>query len=577
MLLRDSDHIYEKKVNVLREFLTIDIGGTLIKYGVIQEDGTLLKSGEELTRAEKGGPHIINKVKEIGERYQEEHDIKGICISTAGQVDSRQGKIIYALPDIIPNYTGMPIKEELETHFKLPVEVENDVNCVGLAESWLGRGKGVKSLFCLTIGTGIGGSYVLDNQLHTGHSYSAGEIGYIPIEGRAFQDMASTKSLVKNIAYNKGLLPTQIDGKMIFEKAKNGDQICIDGIDQLIKYLSKGIATIVYMMNPEMVVIGGGISHQKNYLYPRIMEQLKQDLLPELLEKTKIDFASNLNNAGLIGALRNFLIQETLHPLNKIVTSIESTRHKLTKGEHLIADFIINNLSEVPDLTISEMSKKVKVAEASISRFCKKVDIGTYNNLRILASKASVSKRKVEEAAEDEGDSVKEIYLSMIDRFNGFHASRELKKLREMLTTSQRIFLIGTPDIKKYLYALEERLMECGIDVQLYAEKRTIERSINIITPDTLVVAINISGYDKTLVNYVKQLNATHRTVGVTSQSDSPLARSVGEVIIAPLSERKNHVSANVFTVYYFMDLLLDGIYPESKLSDELILINEER
>ncbi|GEN56177.1 hypothetical protein GCM10012290_06690 [Halolactibacillus alkaliphilus] len=561
----------------MREFLTIDIGGTSIKHGVIKEDGTLLKSGEEPTHAEKGGRHIINKVKELGGYYQKEYDIKGICISTAGQVDSRQGKIIYALPNIIPNYTGMPIKEELEDYFKLPVEVENDVNCVGLAESWLGRGKGVKSLFCLTIGTGIGGSYVLDNQLHTGHSYSAGEIGYIPIEGRAFQDIASTKSLVENTAHNKGLLPTQIDGKMIFEKAKNGDQMCIDGIDQLIKHLSKGIATIVYMMNPEMVVIGGGISHQKDYLYPRIMEQLKQDVLPELLEKTTIDFASNLNHAGLVGALRNFLIQETLHPLNKIVIAIESTRHKLTKGEHLIADFIINNLPEVPDLTISEMGKKVKVAEASISRFCKKVDIGTYNNLRILASKASVSKRKVEEAAVDEGDSVKEIYLSMIDRFNGFHASRELNKLRDMMTTSQRIFLIGTPDIKKYLYALEERLMECGIDVQLYAEKRTIERSINIIPPETLVVAFDISGYDETLINYVTQLNATHRTVGVTSQSDSPLARAVGEVFIAPFLEKKKDIAADVFTVYYFVDLLLNGIYPESKIANKLIPVNEER
>lgn len=561
----------------MRQFLTIDIGGTLIKYGVIQEDGALITSDEELTRAENGGPYILDKVKQIGERFQKEYNLKGICVSTAGQVDSRQGKIIYALPDIIPNYTGMPLKEELENHFNLPVEVENDVNCVGLAESWIGSGKGVKSLFCLTIGTGIGGSYVLDNQLHTGHSYSAGEIGYIPIEGRTFQEIASTKSLIKQVAYNKGVLPTQINGKVIFEQAKKGDQICIDGIDDLVKNLSKGIATIVYMMNPEMVVIGGGISNQKAYLYPRIIEQLKKDLLPELLEKTKIDFASNLNHAGLIGALRNFLIQETLHPLNKIVTAIESTRHKLTKGEHQIADFIINNLSEVPDLTISEMAKKVKVADASISRFCKKVDIGTYNNLRILASKASVSKRKVEEAAEDEGDSVKEVYLSMMDRFNGFHNSRELKKLREMLLSAKRVFLIGTPDIKKYLYALEERLMECGIDVQLYADERTIERSINIITPETLVVAINISGYDKTLVNYVKELNPTHRTIGITSQSDSPLARTVGEVVIAPLFEKKGHISANVFTVYYFMDLLLDGIYPEEKISNDLILVNEER
>lgn len=544
----------------MREFLTIDIGGTLIKYGIIREDGTLLDFNEELTRAHRGGPSILEKVKMIGDNYRKDYDFKGICVSTAGQVDSRQGKIIYALPDIIPDYTGIKVKEELEKHFNLPVEVENDVNCVGLAESWLGRGKEVKSLFCLTIGTGIGGSYILDNQLHTGHSYSAGEIGYIPIEGNRFQDIASTNSLVRNVAMEKGLEPNQIDGKIIFEQAKNGDQICIDAIDELIEKLTKGISTIIYMMNPEMVVIGGGISQQKEYLYPKIIKQLQTDLMPELLEKTKIDFASNLNNAGLIGALRNFLIQETLHPLNKVITTIESSRHKLTKGEHVIADFVINHLSEVPDLTISEMGKKVKVAEASISRFCKKIDIGNYNNLRILASKASVSKRKVEETADGEQDSVKEVYHSMIDRFNGFHISSDLKKLQELILSSNRIIMIGTPDLNQYLSVLEARLMNQGIDIQLFATPDKIERSKHIVDSSTLILAFSISGYDKEIVDYVKSFQLESETIGVTSQSDSPLARAVDNVIIAPLIEKITDISAKEFSINYFIDLLLHNL-----------------
>ncbi|SDC42280.1 transcriptional regulator, RpiR family [Pelagirhabdus alkalitolerans] len=544
----------------MREFLTVDIGGTLTKYGVINEDGELLESNEMLTRAEKGGPYILEKVKEIGDEYLKNYELKGVCISTAGQVDSRQGKIIYALPEIIPNYTGMMLKEELETHFSLPVEVENDVNCVGLAESWLGIGKDAKSLFCLTIGTGIGGSYILDNQLHTGHHYSAGEIGYIPIEGDQFQNIASTKSLIRNVALKKGLYPSQLDGKAIFEKAHQGDEICIEAIDELISNLSKGIATIIYMMNPEMVVIGGGISHQKEYLYPRIMENLEKDLIPDLLEVTKIDFASNLNNAGLVGALRNFLIQETLHPLNKIITAIESTRHKLTKGENNIADFVINNLSEVPNLTISEMGKKIKVAEASISRFCKKVDIGTYNNLRILASKASVSKRKVEEAAEGDGNSVKDVYKKMIDRFDDLHASKELHKLAQIIDHSNRIFIIGTPEIKVELEMLVNRLLDLGIDVQAFTERDQIDQSKKIVHADIDVVGVSISGYDKEIVDYMKQIDPSVPTACITSQSDSPVARSVNEVFITPLIEINQFVCAKEFTLYYFIDLLLQNL-----------------
>lgn len=549
----------------MRKLLTIDIGGTLIKYGIIQEDGVLLETAEELTKAEFGGPYILNKVKEIGKRYREKHDFKGVCISTAGQVDSRQGKIIYALSDIIPEYTGMMIKEELEEYFELPVEVENDVNCVGLAESWLGRGKGAKSLFCLTIGTGIGGSFILDNQLHTGHSYSAGEIGYIPIEGEQFQNIASTKTLVHNVATAKGLSPTEIDGKYIFEEAKKGDQICIDAIDDLVRNLSKGIATIVYMMNPEMVVIGGGISHQKDYLYPRIIEQLKKDLLPKLLENTKIDFASNLNNAGLVGALRNFLIQETLHPLNKVVTTIESNRHKLTKSEHIIANFIINNLSEVPNLTISEMGRKISVSDASITRFCKKIDVSTYNNLRILASKASVSKRKIEETAEGEQDSVKEIYQSLIDRFSGFYTSKTLKKLQDIIMSAKRIFLIGTPDLHKHLVILQERLMDKGIDIVLFTTPEELERSKKIIDPSYLILTVSISGYDKEIIDYVKTYQSHNPTMGITSQSDSPLARSVDDVMVAPLNERNQSINAKEFSMYYFIDLLLHNSLEEVK------------
>ncbi|MDO6450387.1 ROK family protein, partial [Oceanobacillus profundus] len=196
----------------MREFIAFDIGGTLIKYSVLKENGSIIYKNEVPTEADLGGLEVINKVKKIGDELLQSYLIAGICISTAGQVDSKKGEILYA-SSLIPNYTGMQIKKELETYFQLQVEVENDVNCVGLAESWIGKGKDVKSMFCLTVGTGIGGSYVIDNKLHSGHSYSGGEIGYIPIEGSQFEELASTRTLVKNVAKQKGFAEDKLNGK----------------------------------------------------------------------------------------------------------------------------------------------------------------------------------------------------------------------------------------------------------------------------------------------------------------------------------------------------------------------------
>lgn len=146
----------------MRKFIAFDIGGTLIKYGVLTDKGNFLERNETATQAEFGGPEVLRKVKEIGDGLIKRYSIGGICISTAGQVDSKKGEILYA-SSLIPEYTGTLIKKELEAYFRLPVEVENDVNCAGLAESWIGKGRDAKSLFCLTVGTGIGGSYIIDS------------------------------------------------------------------------------------------------------------------------------------------------------------------------------------------------------------------------------------------------------------------------------------------------------------------------------------------------------------------------------------------------------------------------------
>lgn len=289
----------------MKNYIAFDIGGTMIKYGIINENGKIVENCETPTEAVRGGPYILEKIQEIIEQSLGNHRLEGICISTAGIVDYINGSIIYA-NDNIPAYTGIKIKEVLESRFRIPCEVENDVMCAGLAEQYSGASKGSKVSVCLTIGTGIGGCILIDNKIFHGASYSAGEVGYMNMFGTAFQELASTSALVEKVSRQKNCSQQELDGIRIFEMAKSGDQICIDAIEEMCDMLGYGIANICYVINPEAVIIGGGIAGQQEYLYSLIRQSMDKHLLPALSEKTRLVFASQGNQAGMLGAYYNF-------------------------------------------------------------------------------------------------------------------------------------------------------------------------------------------------------------------------------------------------------------------------------
>lgn len=292
----------------MKKFICIDIGGTSIKYGILRETGIIIEKGNMDTDALKeGGQGIFEKIKYIISKYLKNYEVEAVCISTAGMVDPKDGKILFALEHLIPGYTGMEIKKEVEKEFNIRCEVENDVNCAGLGEMWLGAGKGASSSVCLTIGTGIGGCIIINNELIHGFSNSAGEIGYMKINGEDFQNVASTTSLVKRVARLKNIAEESINGKMIFDMAKNKDQDCLKEIDYMIKSLAIGIANLSYIINPEVIILGGGIMAQEQFLKPKIEEALRKELIKTIYENTRIEFAKRQNDAGMIGALYNFL------------------------------------------------------------------------------------------------------------------------------------------------------------------------------------------------------------------------------------------------------------------------------
>lgn len=290
----------------MKQYICIDIGGTSIKHGVIRENGEFCETGEMPTEAMKyGGPGILKKIHGITEEYLKTYVVEGICISTAGMVDCEEGKIIYAAP-LIPDYTGTEIKKSMETTFGIPCEVENDVNCAGLAEHFAGASRGSSISVCLTVGTGIGGAIIIDGKVFHGFSGSGCEVGYMHLPGGEFQDLGASSILVKKTALYKNMDPASINGKYVFEQAKNGDEDCIRAIEEMADVLGMGIANICYVVNPEVVVLGGGIMAQKMYLESRLRKSLEKYLIPSVADHTRLAFAENQNQAGMLGAFYNF-------------------------------------------------------------------------------------------------------------------------------------------------------------------------------------------------------------------------------------------------------------------------------
>lgn len=285
----------------------LDIGGTAVKYGLLDENGVILELGEFPTEAEKGVENLFKNICGVIDKYLSD-DILGIAVSGTGQIDGTIGKVIGGNP-IIPGWIGTNLVEKLEDRYKIPAVLENDVNCAALGEKWLGAGKNSENFVCLTIGTGIGGGIILNGDIFRGDTYVAGEFGHIQIvksgeeclcgKKGCYERYASTTALVKMVKEKTG---KTLNGKEIFELEKSGDKEIKEIVDRWIDYFTDGLSTIAYIFNPPLVVIGGGVTKQGEYLLNRILVSLDSKLGINYKKNLKIKFAELGNNAGILGA-----------------------------------------------------------------------------------------------------------------------------------------------------------------------------------------------------------------------------------------------------------------------------------
>ena len=279
----------------------LDIGGTSIKTG-IWEDGILKDIKEYDTNAKAGGRAVIEKAITILREYE---GFDRIGISTAGQVNSKEGSIRYANENI-PGYTGMRVKSILEEAFHVPVAVENDVNAAAIGEAAYGAGKEFEDFLCLTYGTGVGGAIVINKKIYTGSEFSAGEFGGILIHPEArkegdyfsgcYERYASTTALVERArSYDSSL----INGRKIFERLDEAPIKAI--VDEWVKEIMYGLISLIHIFNPSCVVLGGGVMGQ-TYVVEKLEQMLYTNIMPSF-SKVVLRKAELGNTAGLLGAV----------------------------------------------------------------------------------------------------------------------------------------------------------------------------------------------------------------------------------------------------------------------------------
>ena len=301
----------------------IDLGGSFIKAGLITESGEVIDSIIVPSNVDAGIPALKNTLRLVGKRLVEiaaakGHKIYGIGIGSPGTIKFPQGIVTGATPNI-PDWIGTNISKIFK-NFPCPISADNDANCMGLGEAVFGAGKGTMNGFYLTLGTGVGGAIVLNGTLWRGANFCAGEFGHTLFVhngkkckcGRrgCLEAYVAAPALVKEAKisaakYPKSLLAIKgmkINPKTIFDAYAKNDKAAKLAVENNAAMVGTAIGSMVNMLNPEIVVIGGGLSQANDKYIDLIRNGVLNFAFESTTSKLKIERARFGNEAGWIGA-----------------------------------------------------------------------------------------------------------------------------------------------------------------------------------------------------------------------------------------------------------------------------------
>lgn len=311
-----------------KHIIGVDLGGTNVRAAVTDRDGTILGEGRRPSYAERGPevtiPQIILAIRDaMSSASITADDVCGIGMGVPGRHRSKEGVVLWS-----PNFkdwAGLQLLQPIRDDLGLPAYMGNDVNVATLGEFRFGAGRGVNSMVMLTLGTGIGGGIIIDGKLWLGANEGGGEIGHQIInpngmrcgcgnfgdlEGEARRDAIIERALRKIYTGRKTVLVKQTEPKfqdispdMVAEAAAQGDELCIEVMEETGYYVGIGVANAINFLNPEMVVIGGGISQAGAVLWDPIMRTVRANALREALEVCQVVPAALGDNAGIMGGV----------------------------------------------------------------------------------------------------------------------------------------------------------------------------------------------------------------------------------------------------------------------------------
>ncbi len=304
----------------------IDVGGTSIKMGLIDREGHILHTQESPTPVQEGYRRVLDVFNQMAENLLQEsaylwENIVGVGIGVPAFLDLSRGIVIEA---VNLGWSQVPLQEELEQMWQVPVMVDNDANAAALGEMWIGAGIGTSNLICLTLGTGIGGGVIINGDIYHGVNGSAGEVGHITVreqggrtcncgkrgclETEASATAIALDALEQVQKMSAGPLKEEYDrmgnitAKSVIELAKLGDSTCRAILEKAGIVLGKALANMCYLLNPEKIVIGGGVSSAGDILFDPLVQAFHGAVLPRVAENTDIVAAKLGNQAGMVGA-----------------------------------------------------------------------------------------------------------------------------------------------------------------------------------------------------------------------------------------------------------------------------------
>ncbi|MGO2082493.1 ROK family glucokinase [Vagococcus sp.] len=310
-----------------KKLIGIDLGGTTAKFAILTEDGEIQQKWSIQTNINDDGkkivPDIIESIKHRLSLYEMTSDeFIGIGMGTPGTVDREAGTVIGAYN--LNWSTLQEIKKPIEEALNIPFILDNDANVAALGERWKGAGENAADVIFMTLGTGVGGGIIANSQLVHGVAGAAGEIGHMTIEPGGFECTCGKKGCLETVASATGVvklarmmseeysgestLKEMIDdgqvvtSKDVFDLAKGNDSFALLVVDKVCYYLGYACGDLGNILNPNHIVIGGGVSAAGDFLLEQVQKHFKEFAFPQVYQSTKIKLAQLGNEAGVIGA-----------------------------------------------------------------------------------------------------------------------------------------------------------------------------------------------------------------------------------------------------------------------------------